>query len=305
MQYVPARRISLKTHPLLREAWLHERIMEDPTVLGLGDLDLRDAEVIQPKAGRLDLLLVDPSANTRYEVEVQLGATDPSHIIRTIEYWDIERTRYPKYKHVAVIVAEDITSRFLNVIRLFNATIPIIAVQIAALEVDGKLTLSATKVLDLTALGPDEDEEPGPAVDRAYWDNRVSPASMALVDRLLQLTRELVMDDSIDLKYNKFYIGLARHGVADNFIAFHPRKGNWVLLDFRVARTDELVARLEDAKIDVASGYNPQRLHIRLNRDALDLNHDLIAELVVTAANVGPSEEPEGIEQLGSGETEA
>ena len=30
---------------------------------------------------------------------------DESHIIRTIEYWDIERRRYPQYEHVAVIVA--------------------------------------------------------------------------------------------------------------------------------------------------------------------------------------------------------
>jgi len=41
----------------------------------------------------------------RYEVEIQLGATDESHIIRTIEYWDIERKRYPQYEHTAVIVA--------------------------------------------------------------------------------------------------------------------------------------------------------------------------------------------------------
>ena len=47
-----------------------------------------------------------------------------SHIIRTIEYWDIERKRYPQYEHCAVLVAEDITSRFLNVISLFNGTIP-------------------------------------------------------------------------------------------------------------------------------------------------------------------------------------
>ncbi len=33
------------------------------------------------------------------------------------------------YDHTAVIVAEDITSRFLNVISLFNGTIPIIAIQ--------------------------------------------------------------------------------------------------------------------------------------------------------------------------------
>jgi hypothetical protein len=45
------------------------------------------------KAGRFDPLLEDPDpeAATRYEVEIQLGATDESHIIRTLEYWDIER----------------------------------------------------------------------------------------------------------------------------------------------------------------------------------------------------------------------
>jgi hypothetical protein len=44
----------------------------------------------------LDLLLQDADGNRRYEVEVQLGKTDESHIIRTIEYWDIERKRYPQ-----------------------------------------------------------------------------------------------------------------------------------------------------------------------------------------------------------------
>lgn len=69
------------------------------------------------KAGRLDLLLEDPDpeAATRYEVEIQLGATDEPHIIRTLEYWDIERKRYPQYEHCAVIIAEEVTSRFLNV----------------------------------------------------------------------------------------------------------------------------------------------------------------------------------------------
>jgi len=69
-------------------------------------------------------LLVNPEENLRYEVEIQLGATNESHIIRTIEYWDIERRRYPQYDHTAVIIAEDITSRFLNVITLFNGLSP-------------------------------------------------------------------------------------------------------------------------------------------------------------------------------------
>src|SRR5437899_202558 len=135
MNYVPAKRLSLKASPTYNEKWLQELIVDDVTVLGLGELTVRDVERPQPHAGRLDLLLADPASGTRYEVEIQLGTTDESHIIRTIEYWDIERARYPQYDHVAVIVAEDVTSRFLNVISLFNKAIPLIAVQITVLQV--------------------------------------------------------------------------------------------------------------------------------------------------------------------------
>src|SRR5215467_7789290 len=128
--------ISLKVHPELNERWVQDLIAADPSILGLGDLDLRQKERPQPRAGRLDLLLQDPDTQRRYEVEVQLGPTDEAHIIRTIEYWDIEGKRYPQYDHCAVIVAEDITSRFLNVISLFNSTIPMIAIQMSVLGIN-------------------------------------------------------------------------------------------------------------------------------------------------------------------------
>src|SRR5437763_17133603 len=118
--YTKPERFLLKTHPEYNEKWIQDRIAEDPEILGLGELVFRDKERIQSRAGRLDLLLQDPDTKRRYEVELQLGATDEAHIIRTIEYWDIERKRYPQYDHCAVIVAEDITSRFLNVISLFK-----------------------------------------------------------------------------------------------------------------------------------------------------------------------------------------
>ena len=90
------------------ERWLQGQINEDPGLLGLdGDIEVKDRERRQPRAGRLDLLLSDPESNKRYEVEIQLGATDETHIIRTIEYWDLEKARFPQYDHVAVIVAED------------------------------------------------------------------------------------------------------------------------------------------------------------------------------------------------------
>lgn len=141
-KYTKPERIWLKSHPDFTEKWVQARIAEDPSILNLGDLVLRDQERIQPRAGRLDLLLQDTDSKRRYEVELQLGATDESHIIRTLEYWDIERKRYPQYDHCAVLVAEDITSRFLNVISLFNGTIPLIALQLQAPKIDDQIALS-------------------------------------------------------------------------------------------------------------------------------------------------------------------
>jgi len=130
LKYSKPERLWLKNYPELDEWWLQYRIGEDPTLLGLGDLVLKDRKRPQPRAGRLDLLLQDAETNKRYEVKAQLGKTDEAHIIRTIEYWDIERKRYPQYDHTAVIVAEDITSRFLNVISLFNGSILLVAIQL-------------------------------------------------------------------------------------------------------------------------------------------------------------------------------
>jgi len=97
LKFVKAERIWLANHPEYRETWVQQRIAEDPSILGLGDLVLKDKERSQPRAGRLDLLLQDAESSIRYEVEVMLGSTDESHIIRTIEYWDVERKRYPQY----------------------------------------------------------------------------------------------------------------------------------------------------------------------------------------------------------------
>ena len=96
---IQPKEISLKDHPELNEAWLQEVIANKPEILGLGDLIVKDKERIQPSGGRLDLLLQDVESLKRYEMEIQLGKTDESHIIRTIEYWDIERKRYPQYEH--------------------------------------------------------------------------------------------------------------------------------------------------------------------------------------------------------------
>jgi len=84
---VSMERISLKNSKDVNEKMIQDYIFENPSCLGLGELTALTKEKTQPVGGRLDLLMADDS-NTRYEIEIQLGETDPSHIIRTIEYWD-------------------------------------------------------------------------------------------------------------------------------------------------------------------------------------------------------------------------
>ena len=40
LNYVKPEKIRLKEHPVLNEKWVQDRIAEDPSVLGLGDLVL-------------------------------------------------------------------------------------------------------------------------------------------------------------------------------------------------------------------------------------------------------------------------
>jgi hypothetical protein len=267
---------------------VQERIAESPSILGLGEVVVKDKERVQPRAGRLDLLLQDIDSVRRYEVEIQLGSCDESHIIRTIEYWDIERKRYPQYDHTAVIVAEDITSRFLNVISLFNGTIPLIAIQLSAFAHDDRIGLLFTTVLDHLRLGlVDEDEEVQEVTDREYWENRSSKKILAMVDEFLQMARSL--DQSLELKYNKFYIGLAKDGQPDNFTMFRPKKG-FLRFEPRLKRSDELQERLETAGLDVMDYDNRwSRYRIRLSLGDIEKHKDVLAPILKEAFDAAHS----------------
>ena len=212
----------MKSHPEFNEIWLHERLSDQPELLGLGDLVPLDHEKSLPGGGRLDLLLLDSDTRTRYEVEIQLGATDASHIIRTLEYWDIERKRYPQYEHIAVIVAEEITSRFFNVIGLFNGFIPIVAIQVKALDLGGnQISLDFTTIMSHTILAREE-EDSNITTDRPYWEDKASLHTLSIMDNLFNIVREI--DPEVQLNYNKFYVGLSRSGKATNYITFVPQK---------------------------------------------------------------------------------
>jgi len=282
MKYVKPSRIVLRKHPQFGERWVQDRIAEDPAILGLGaDLVLRDKERIQPSARRLDLLFQDMESDRRYEVEVQLGPTDESHIIRTIEYWDIERRRYPQYDHCAVIIAEDITSRFLNVIGLFNGFIPLIAIQMTALQFDDQIALMFTKVMDELPLGLEDEAEVAEVADRVYWEMKGTRATVALADELLTVLQSF--DPALSLKYNKYYVGLARNNVPDNFAIFRPKKGS-LRLEVRLKPPDELTGQLDQAGLDVmAYDSKSRRYRLRLTKRDIEKHKDLVTRLLKLA----------------------
>lgn len=274
--------ISIKDHRELSERWVEDRLVENPSILGLGEVDIRGRQRNQPKAGRLDLLLEDTESKKRYEVELQLGKADESHIIRAIEYWDFERKRYPQYEHCAVLVAEDITSRFLNVINLFNGIIPIIAIQMQAYEIEGGIALTFTKVIDELELGEDDTTViVKGTTTRADYEARVPKQVLEMVDALYETLKG--HDPEYELKYNKYYIGLARSGVVNNFLQFRPKQ-SFLKLTFKCAQSDDLEKEMENAGFDLM-GYDQKwrEYTIRITPKDFQAHKKLLADIIEKA----------------------
>jgi hypothetical protein len=282
MKNIRLEEILIKTHPELDEAWVQKQIADDPSILGLGELDFRDKERIQIGAGRLDLLLQDPETLKRYEVEVQLGSLDESHIIRTIEYWDLERKKYPQYEHAAVIVAEEITSRFLNVIQLLNGTIPVIAIKMTAYRNGEDVSLTFVKVLDELRYGLVGDDEPvAEPTDRAYWEQRASKASVGLVDTLFELIKPI--EPSAQLKYNRHYIGLSVKGSALNFITFRPQK-RAAVVKIKLGRNAEVDNLIETAGVETLPYEDRWRQYrIRIDNETTAAQRHVIVQIATQA----------------------
>lgn len=261
----------------LSERWLQERVNEDPSIIGLGDLTIIERERAQPSGGRIDFVLADPEEGIRYEAEIMLGRLDESHIIRAIEYWDVERTRYPNLEHRAVIIAEEITNRFFNVISLLNRAVPIIAVQLNAYRTENLYFLTFTKVLDIADLFASDEEVPGEQVDRLYWEKRSTPQTMGIVDRLIKLVPDQAHD--IRVTYNKHHIAVGTSG--RNFMWLHPRKNAphcYMHLHINGDERADWVTKLTEAGLDAGPRGNEMKL--RLSPKQLQENEPMVRELL-------------------------
>lgn len=240
------------------EYWLQKQIYDNPECLKLGDLESISKERQQASGGRLDLLLKD-SDDTMYEVEIQLGDTDESHIIRTIEYWDNEKRKWPKRTHYAVLVAESVTKRFFNVIHLFSHAIPIIAIQVNMIDVGGQQSLHFIKILDTY----EEPEDPGgdEIHDEMYWRKKGSWV-VDVVNSFQEAVGDLFEESS--LRFVKNYISIIIGG--KRCFLFHRRATPKARLAFPV---------IEDQVDKVTNLFDEQNISYVQKRKDIILTFDV------------------------------
>jgi predicted transport protein len=87
---------------------------------------------------------------------------------------------------------------------------------------------------------------------------------METADQLLGIVREI--DPSLALKYNKFYIGLAKDGRPDNFVSFRPQKSG-LILRVKLKQSDDVQSKIDTAGLDTLSYDRWGNYRLRLTRD--------------------------------------
>jgi len=238
------------------EMWLQDQIWENPGCLQLGEIEGITKEKQVSSGGKLDLLFKNPIDDSMYEVEVTLGETDPSHIIRTIEYWDLVKRRWPQRQHYAVLVAERITKRFFNVIHILSTNIPLIAIQANIIEINDKRSLHFTKILDAYEEPEDDISSESEIFDKKYWENK-SASALNIAEELLEQTKEIYQTAS--LVFNKGRISISCEGY--NQMAVHKRTGERSLVVFRYGNKKEEIMELLDGG---GIAYTENNRHIRM-----------------------------------------
>ena len=255
------------------EYWLQKQIYDNPGYLGLGDLESVSKERQQSSGGRLDILLKNPEDDTMYEVEVMLGETDETHIIRTIEYWDNEKRKWPQRQHYAVLIAENITRRFFNVIQLFSHSIPIIAIQVNMIETNDQKLLHFSKILDTY-----EEPEDGTGIEEIYDESFWKKKSTWTIDTAKELLQTVEgIFESPSLRYVKNYIAINVFG--NNYFWFHKRSANKSLLGFRISDEflEDVSKLLDEQSISFVQKRN--RIKVTVDKDFITKHAEMLRQI--------------------------
>ena len=109
----------------------------------------------------------------------------------------------------------------------------------------------------------DEDEDESAEItDRSYWEKRSTPQMMKIIDRIFQDVSDITTN--YELKYNKFYVGIAKDGVANNFISFRPKK-QFIYFCIKLGEDEEITKQLEDKGFDASFVGRNKQYEIRFD----------------------------------------
>lgn len=147
-----------------------------------------------------------------------LGECDSDHGFRALDYWARERLRNPNARHVAVLVAEDLSGRYKTLLETLPQFLPFIAIEISVLQLDygnGIATIETSIVAqpdDLIINTGDEAHDGGTEDaprDRDWWESNASASFIQTVDALSKLCAENVGPSRVDYSARS-YISLKK-----------------------------------------------------------------------------------------------
>jgi hypothetical protein len=85
----------------------------------------------------------------------------------------------------------------------------------------------------------------------------------------------------LELKYNKFYIGLSKDGQPFNFVRFRPRKSA-INLEIFLAQSDDVDKKIDDSGLESLE-YARERYRLSLHKDDISKHKVLLKELMQAA----------------------
>ncbi len=105
------------------EAWLQGWLKEQPSRLGLGDLEVGDAAT--------DDAWVATDDDRCFSVDVQLGELEASRGFQVLDNWARNRVMHPDKTHVAVLVTEVMSDRYQTTLETLAEHLPLVVVELA------------------------------------------------------------------------------------------------------------------------------------------------------------------------------
>jgi hypothetical protein len=143
------------------------------------------------------------------------------------------------------------------------------------------VVLQFIRVLDTYEFSAEPEEEPAELVDRAYWEKKSNPESLALIEQIKALAPTSRGEPK--LTYNRHHIALGTGGY--NFCWFHPRRVAshcHMHIKLGAEKRQQFIDRLEQMGIE-AGTHGPHSIRLALNRTDIDENRDTVSDLIAAA----------------------